>query len=339
VGGVDEGRALRRLVSEQGADVLAAETAGLDAPQTVALASRHREARAAAEERYRETRWAQQQVLRSFVVAVTVLMLVGAAAWRVEAISGKADLAAAVSIGAWSAALPGALALLALRWFWSVGATESALVAAAVAIGPWALRPVDRQAADEAEVGGARLVQTAGRLATLVALAVAMAVMFKARGWPGLAWFAPLLVIVVGWVIPAPTAWRRIVRGLLGLVCIPAVTACVAVRVDLVNDFAFWPILVLLLLSGDGRWLGAFMGALILGGRRGLRTMRLVLGAMAAGPTQLAVTAVAVWSWSLSGTYALGLLLGAVLVEVMAPARRSLAHRITETEDQLTADS
>ena len=90
-----------------------------------------------------------------------------------------------------------------------------------------------------------------------------------------------------------------------------------------------------LLLSGDGRWLGAVIGAVILGGRRGLRTMRLVLGSMAAGPTQLAVTAIAVHTRLIEPSLALALLLGAVLVETTATTRRGVARKIVEAEEQL----
>jgi hypothetical protein len=116
---------------------------------------------------------------------------------------------------------------------------------------------------------------------------------------------------------------------------VPAAAAGVAVKVDLLSDFAFWPVLVITLLSGDGRWLGAFVGARILGGRRGLRTMRLVLGSMAAGPTQLAVTAVAVHTWLLAPHFGLALLLGAVLLELMAPARHGMANRLIKTEEEI----
>ncbi len=141
--------------------------------------------------------------------------------------------------------------------------------------------------------------------------------------------------MVVGWVLGAPTDRARLVgwvRGVLQVAVVPAVTAAVAVRLDLLDDFAFWPVLVIVLLSGDGRWLGAFAGTQMLGGRRGLRTMRLIMGSMAAGPTQLALTAVAVTTWSIKPGLALSLLLGAILIEVTAPLRRSMAARLGEID-------
>ena len=113
---------------------------------------------------------------------------------------------------------------------------------------------------------------------------------------------------------------------------IPTLTASVAIWVDLLDDWSLWLVLIVLLLSGDGRWFGAFVGARLLGGRRGLRTMRLVLGSVAAGPTQLAVAAVAVFAGAIAPSVALALLLGAVLIEITAPTRRGMSRRIVQME-------
>ncbi len=63
--------------------------------------------------------------------------------------------------------------------------------------------------------------------------------------------------------------------------------------------------------------------------------MRLVLGSMACGPTQLAVTAMAIHTGFLTGKYAFALLLSAVLIEVTVNARRSMAKRLIETEEEI----
>jgi hypothetical protein len=231
--------------------------------------------------------------------------------------------------------LPGGLAWLALRGLWDTPAAESALVAAAVAIGPWALTAVDSSAADEAEAGGARTVQAAGRVATLLAVGVGTAALWGLHGTVGLLWSAAPAAVVVGWMLGAPTDRARLgnwVRGVIQVAVIPTVAAAVAVRLDLLDDFAFWPVLVIVLLSGDGRWFGAFAGTQMLGGRRGLRTMRLIMGSMAAGPTQLALTAVAITTWSIEPDMAMALLLGAVLIEVTAPLRRNMAAQLGEMD-------
>jgi hypothetical protein len=347
VGGAEQRQAIGQLERLQEADRLAAEHAGLDSAQMSALADRHAPALDEAQRRYRQARWAYQRPLRLFVCAVVAAMLLGAAACGVPRAREEQAVVGALSVGAWSAALPGGLAFFFLRWLWDAGASEAALAAAAVAIGPWVLTTADRHAADQAELGGARMVQTAGRVATAITLLLALGAMWQAERPHGLLWGTPLLAAALSWLIPAPRASSvsgpaagqpgalRAVRGGLAYVLVPAVAASAAVRVDPLEDFAIWPIVVILLLSGDGRWLGAVTGATILGGRRGLRTMRLVLGSMAAGPTQLAVTAVAVHTWMIAPRFALALLLGAVLIEVTVPARRGMARRLIKTEQEI----
>ncbi|MHC4651053.1 MAG: hypothetical protein ACYTES_09360 [Planctomycetota bacterium] len=334
VGGRQARQALQELTGRQGADRLVAERAGLDAEQMSALDDRQARARAEAENRYRDARWSHQRPLRVFVWIIVAVMALGTTVHRIPA-GGDGQAVAALSMGAWSAPLPGGLAFFFMRWAWDAGVHEAALTAAAVAIGPWALTEVDRRAADEAELGGARLVQTAGRIATLIALTLALGALWHAHRERGLLWGAPLAAVVLGWLIPVPSVALTPLRAALSHLAVPAVAASVAVKVDLLDAFAFWPCLVILLLSGDGRWFGAFAGATILGGRRGLRTMRLVLGSMAAGPTQLAVTAVALHTWLLTPRYGMALLLGATLVELMTPARRGMAKRLIRTEQEL----
>ena len=119
---------------------------------------------------------------------------------------------------------------------------------------------------------------------------------------------------------------------------VPSLAACAAMNIELFTHFAVLPLIVFVLLSGDARWLGAFIGAMLTGGRHSLRTMRLVLGAAACGPTQLAIVAIGAHTWALPGETVLALVAGAVMIEITAPVRRSMAHRLAETEDQIRQD-
>ncbi len=335
-GGREQRVAVRALASRQGADLIAARRAGLSPDELTALADRQAQETRRADERLQRARWDGQRPLRLATGGLVALMLLGASVFAVEAGRRGGGLAAAASIGAWSAALPGGLAWFALRGLWDLPAVESGLGAAALAIGPWALTPADRDAADQAELGGARMVQTAGRIATVMALVVALAALGQGMGVQGVLWAAPLAAVIAAWPLPAARSRvRAVVRGVVELVIVPAVAATVAVRIDLTRDFALWLVVVVLLLSGDGRWVGAVTGTAILGGRRGLRTMRLVLGSMAAGPTQLAVTAIAAATWTIEPRLALALLLGAVMVEVSVPMRRGMARRLEKEEEGL----
>jgi hypothetical protein len=207
------------------------------------------------------------------------------------------------------------------------------LVAAAVAIGPWRLGHSDREAAEGAEVEGGRLIEAAGRVASAIALVACVWALRAGGGYPAMGVGWPLLGVLVSWMFPI--GGGRWVGVGLRVLLVPALAASVAIRVDLLGDFRFWPVVVIMIVCGDGRWLGALLGALVLGERHGLRTMRLVLGSMAAGTTQLAVVAVGLNSGLLQAGPALALILGASLIEVTAPVRRSMSRRLTETEEAL----
>ncbi len=333
VGGGEELRALEPLVRRGEADRIAAEEAGLSVRDMGEQEAERKREQEPVRQTWKEAKWAHQGPLRFLTSVIVALTLLGAGAIGVRRSGNGQSMVGAISVGAWSAALPGALAFFAMRWWWNESTAESALVAAATAIGPWALTSIDREAADQAEVGGARMIQTAGRIAAALAVITAGWALSSGHGKGGLLMATPLLAAPLGWLIPQIDA--ALVRRSLDAVVLPAVAAAVAVKIDLYDDFSLWPIALFLLLSGDGRWLGAFTGAMIPGGRSGLRTMRLVLGSMAAGPTQLAITAIAVHTWSIPGGFAMALLLGAVVIEVTTPARRKMARRLIQTEEEI----
>jgi hypothetical protein len=346
-GGVIEHETARSQERRHEAEMLAAQHSGA-APGTLqSLATTHHKERDAARAALESAESRHQAPMKAVTAAaVTLLLLAGgplsvrrAPRLRADAATGAASrrnqpgaasaLAAPLSMAAWSAGVNGAAAYFLMRW-WGLSAPESMIGAAALAIGPWALTEIDRRAADDAEIGGSWMVQTAGRIASLAAAALFIGAMAADRGWTGALIALPLLALPLGWWLPArlAVASAAAAEHLLR----PLVAALAAVAVHLSESFAFWPAVILPLLSGDGRWCGALIGALLPGGRPVLRTMRLVLGSMAAGPTQLAVTALAVQFELLSGGIAVGLLLGAAVIEATAPARRAAALRLIEAE-------
>ncbi|UCD75148.1 MAG: hypothetical protein JSV91_15365 [Phycisphaerales bacterium] len=307
-----------------------------------------------AEELWEDARWVDQRPLRCHTGTVVALTLLGAGWLAVRRNGRRPGLAVPASVGVWSAALPGALAFVAMTRWWGFTTAQGAVAAAAVAIGPWTLTRIDREAADAAELGGARMVQTAGRMASVIALPAALWGMWQQRGGEVLIWAAPLCAIILAWLIPPPRlpgpapekktpdpffpekgSGVFFAREVLGVVAVPGLAACAAVKVDLFGDFAIWPVIVLLLLSGDARWLGAYAGAMLPGGRRWLRTMRLVMGSMACGPTQLAIAAIAVHTRTIPDVIPLALLLGAAYIEISVPLRRHMSRRLMETEEEI----
>ena len=294
-------------------------------------------------------RWAHQCPLRTSALIVVGLMLLASSSRYVGARDRRQGWITPVSIGLWSFALPAAAAYLCAVRFWNVSVGEAALLAAAVAIGPWALGPVERDAADGAEFGGARMMQTAGQIASTLAIALAVWAAWRVRGVAGLIMFAPLAALPVAWLIPFMRAGHKDakasthddaagVKTLVVELLIALVTTLVAMRIDLHAPWS-WAVLgalvALPLMADDGRWLGAFLGAMLPGGRPGLRTMRLVMPAMAAGPTQLAVAALAFQGGLVPERFALPLLAGVMLIEITAPARRHMAAGLIETEQEI----
>lgn len=335
VGGAAQRAELEHFVRRQQAEAIATERAGAQPELLAQLAEDQKRARAELEVAWEETTWTDQRPLRVFTLCVVLLTLLGAGSFASRRNGEPPSLVASMSIGVWSAGLPGGLAFAAVYWLWQGTLAQAALVAAAMAIGPWVLTSIDRDAADQAELGGARMIRSAGVIATILAIGAAGFGLWRMHAGIGLLIATPLLAAPLVHHLFPKKGSGVVFRGWVEIVLVPVLAGCVAVKIDLFANFAIWPIIVILLLSGDARWLGAFLGAMVLGGRRSLRTMRLVLGSMACGPTQLAVTALAIHTGSIPGEYAMALLLGAVLIETTVGARRSMARRLIETEEEI----
>ncbi len=287
---------------------------------------------AEADQALARTRWDHQRPMRILTMCVAAMAMLASATRSKRAGDARQGLITPASVGVWSLALPGtAVYVIALRW-WNVDISQAALLAATVGIGPWALSAIDRRVADEAEIGGARMMQTAGRVASALAIALGLWAAWRAESWTGALLISPLLALPIAWLFDLRKGSRAVPLEWLVEVLLAMLAALVAIKFDLYQHFAFWPLIGLALLADDGRWLGAFLGAMLVGGRPALRTMRLVMPAMACGPTQLAVAAVALHGWLLPAHFAMPLLAGAILIEVSAPGRRRMAARLIETE-------
>ena len=278
-------------------------------------------------------RWEHQQPMRIVALLVTGLVLLGAAAGPRGSSETRPQLVQTLTIGGWCALLPGGIVFVVLHLLLKFDLWVAMLAAAALAIGPWQHTKGDIEAADDAEIGGARLIHASGVVASLLALAATVFAAHQIAGTRGLLLTLPMYGLIVSWVIRRINA--RWFDMMLHFVLLPMLGACAASKLELFVHFVIWPVLLFVLLSGDGRWLGALLGALLLGGRRGLRTMRLVVGVMACGPTQLAVAVIAGHGELLDGPLLLAVVSGAVLIELLAPMRRGLAERIARTEAEL----
>jgi hypothetical protein len=335
VGGAAERERVEEIDRRHEADRIATETLSPDPDALIKLEEKHREELAEPMREWRDAQWAHQRPLRIFAAVIVAMTLLGAGMLGVRERDRRQHPLSAISIGLWSALLPGGLACAAMIWFWQTSFTEAALTGGAVAIGPWALRGIDRDAANDAEFGGAHLIQAAGRLASMLAIAIVIWFLIAQRGNEGAILGVALLALPLGWLLEKVSSSPSLLERAPDTLLVPWLAALVGMKVHLYHDFTFWMLLALVILSGDARWFGAFLGAMLPGGRRALRTMRLVLGSMACGPTQLAIAALAAHAWAIDGRVTFGLLLGAVIIEATAPARRSMARRLVETEEEM----
>jgi hypothetical protein len=153
------------------------------------------------------------------------------------------------------------------------------------------------------------------------------------RGAEAALYLLPMGGLFISWLLPPERAtW---LESLLHVAVIPILAALAVIRIELFVHFALWPMLLFIVLAGDGRWIGAWLGAMLLGGRRALRTMRLVIGVMSCGPTQLAVAVIAAHADLLDESLLLAIVFSATVLEVLTPARRTFAQRIARTEAEL----
>jgi hypothetical protein len=279
---------------------------------------------------WRAAQWRDQATLRTFAMTITALALLCAAGFSVRQRDPRQNWLSSVSIGFWAAVVPASLAWLAARAWWGYEMHEAALLAGAVAIGPWALTASDRASADEAEHGGAHMIQRAGRVASALAVAAFFATLWHTGGGQKALYALPLLALPLGWVIRIPPiVAARVAEWLI----IPALAAMVAIKIEVFDHARLWPIIIVPLLGADVRWLGAFIGAMLPGGRSMFRTAAMVIGVMSTGPTQLAIAAVALHAWAFSESLALALLLSAMLNEFTSGTRRRMANQLAEMQE------
>ncbi len=344
VGSVEERRALDDLLHEMNRDLV---VAGKIAQQTETqpdqsiqeLNEKYQEQVAQRETALHRAHQQDQLPYRWLTVILISAVFLGHGLLSIPQRDSHHGWTTPISVGLGAAILPLTLGYLTLTWLFDFtlgtsSVTGGLLALSTLMIGPWMMTPADRKAADQAEVGGSCMMQRAGRVSSCFALLTVVYACAVIGDRSICIWMLPLLIMVLSWLLPG-VGGRVGGRGLFDVVLLPILAAIAIIRIDLFDSFSFWLMILFVLISGDGRWLGAVFGALIPGGRRILRPMRLVLGSMACGPTQLAIVALGVQLEILPHVYALALLFGVVYIELTAPLRRSFAQILIKTESQL----
>lgn len=246
-------------------------------------------------------------------------------------------LADAAAVGAWAAAVPILAAILTFTILGNDAFNATSLVvAAAVGIGAWTLDPIDRRLA-----GGrnARIeLLRAGNVATMLAAVLILIAAWRAQtGW-GLVGVALLPLVVSG----AASSRRWPVRRLRDTILLPSLAALTVVRSELFLETPWLLTILLIVIAGDGRWLGWFLGLLFSGfepdqasdsrdgsspGVARVAFRRSLAAIDTAGP-QLAVAGGAVALGLISPGLAISLVLAAATLDVTAPLRRRFARSL-----------
>jgi hypothetical protein len=343
LGGADEHRALAQLVRKHGADLAVAEHARIDNKQFTKLRHEQIQELSAAQQTLTKAEFNHQGPIRIIIGGLVAAVLLCSGLFSLARTQGISHWPASISIGLWSGIVPAALGFMAAYWWWDCTIAIAAAFAAAFAVGPWILSPAEASIADEVEVGGAAMILNGGRIASCQGIVLAIgasALVLSAEMWTAC---TVLLALPFGWLILLANNRTAKVSGIYShqIVWIfdrwalPALAALITVRVDVLRQFSIWPFVLAMVLSSDGRWLGAVLGAMLPGGRSLLRTMRLAIPSMAAGPNQLAIAGFASMCGLVSDSLVLAMIGGAAFVDLTANTRRRLALRIGQTEEEL----
>ena len=329
-GGAEHRAELRAVVNEQEASILAAEAAGFDREALEEMRQEHRAVREPLEAQWRHAKWEHSRPLRwaALIGAGLILLTAGRGEGKDLRPATAAQHLTAVSIGFWLATLPaGVVALLGHLW-WQWPPEALGAVGAALAIGVWRMPQTDAAATEDAEPGGVSMLLRAGWLSGLVAVVLLGWSIIHAELnplWVGVLATIPAGILIAYRRLRRPSRGGRAHRPALDLL-LAAAAALVVIQIDLIGDFSFWPCLIIAIVSVDGRWTSALIGTLTLGGRRTLRSMRLLLAVLAIGPTQLAVVGIGLSVGLIGPGIALALICGAVLAEVSGPLRSRVAR-------------
>jgi len=261
-----------------------------------------------------------------------------------------------LSIGLWSATLPGAMAFFACSFLFDCSVPQSLAVAAAISIGPSLAFDASLRTIDDGDPGSARTIILAGIVASVLAAILWIAsILMQPLEWTSAFLLLPLAALPVRWLLDRtrsrdPIAANPVdetsvpsagmlrpprVPMLLHWMVLPSLAALAAIRIDVLDHTRLWPMLLFLLLSDDGRWAGSFLGSMLAGGRTALAAMRLAVPAVAAAPTQLALTAVLVSAARAPETILWPLQLGVAVIESTYGLRLRMLGRLAQLEREL----
>jgi hypothetical protein len=305
----------------QQADILAATTLGLDENSLLQMKADQHYELSIIKEAWKTARWKEQSKLRTFAISLIFLILLsGSIRCKTR---GSAPPTMSLSVGVWAALVPSGIVTLVLVLVTKMDLSAILALGACIGAGPWTLAVWEERVANKSEESGALLMLRCGRVAWLVAGAIALYATWQVQGSMALVWMMPILILPLVWLIP-PTRWRGL-QIFVDYVAIPSVMATSFVLINPLENLSFWPILVVILFCADARWLGGMIGLGLLGGRKSGDAMRLAIPLVDAGVSQLCMAALLIGAGVLPAPFAIAALIGAIFLEFTAPIRLKMS--------------
>tara|TARA_B100000959_G_scaffold284721_1_gene357143 strand:- start:850 stop:2037 length:1188 start_codon:yes stop_codon:yes gene_type:complete len=276
--------------------------------------------------KWKAAQWRDQRTLRNYVLVLVIIVLLSGSLRRT--IKAKSNTATSLTVGVWAALIPGGIIAVASHYLWATGIASSLAMGACLAAGPWTFSRWEQKAADDSEDGGASLMLRCGYVSWTVASIAAFYSAWTVQGAMSLVWLLPLLLLPMYWLLPKRDShW---LQWFADYAAIPSIAATAMVLIHPIGSLSFLPILLVVLISSDGRWLGGMVGLLILGGRTSANAMRITMPLVDAGASQLCMAAMLFGVGVLSEELTLAAISGAIFIELTAPTRRKFATSIKD---------
>lgn len=237
-------------------------------------------------------------------------------------------LTLAASTGLWMSVIAAGGTAVVLTWF-DHDLAIALLAGACAGCGTTVIHPWDARSARETDPLAARFMRAALLISLLVASMLFVAIGFNLRGGSVFIETAALpLAILCGLARPLHA---RVFPRIASTILLPGVTALAATVIEVFQHTGILLPILCTLIAGDGRWLGAWIGAGVIGGRTtgGWRALRFTMPVMSTGPMQVVFIALAAWMRLLPETIIFALLIAAAYMEASLPLRRSMNRTIT----------
>jgi len=275
---------------------------------------------------WKTAQWKDQRTLRNYVLLLVLIVLLSGSMRRT--VDAKSNTATSLTVGVWAALIPGGIIAVTSHYWWETNIAQSIAIGACLGAGPWTFTRWEQEAANDSEVGGAALMIRCGWVAWIIASIAAFYSAWTVQGSMSLVWLLPLLFLPICWAMPKRNVlW---LRWFTDYAAIPSIAATAMVLIHPLESLSFWPIVLVVLISSDGRWLGGMIGLLILGGRTSVNAMRISMPLVDAGASQLCMAAMLFGVGVMSQELTLAAIFGAIFIELTAPTRRKFATSIKE---------